>query len=145
MKNKSTGNFEELRPNIEIKISKKVKGIHPVVKHIVNNLAELDFLHFIRLSPEYLQASNKVTEGRIKNPITKTNHPTAIGVDLILDITYKNIQFYEITSAIKGCGGEMVDAVLKALPEGWNGVVVMDWSNGFWHTMTEKHNNLYIL
>jgi hypothetical protein len=26
----------------------------------------------------------------------------------------------------------MVDAVLKDLPKEWNGVVVMDWSHGFW-------------
>jgi hypothetical protein len=145
MKNKSVTIFEELRPNIEIKILKKIKEIHPVAKHIVANLADLNFIHFVRLSTEHLQASNEVTKGRIKKPITKTNHPTAIGVDLILDITHKDIQFYEITSAIKGCGGKMVDSVLKALPEGWNGVVVMDWSNGFWDKMTEKHKNLYIL
>lgn len=145
MKSKRVRIFEELGTKVKITVSKKVKEIHPVVKHIVKNLAELDFIHFIRVSPEFLQASNEVTEGRIKIPVTKPNHPTAIGVDLIIDIAYKDIQFYEITSAIKGCGGKMVDAVLKALPKDWNGVVVMDWSHGFWDKMKEKHKNLYIL
>jgi hypothetical protein len=45
----------------------------------------------------------------------------------------------------KGCGGKMADAVMKALPEDWNGLVVMDWSRGFWDKMKEKYNNLYIL
>lgn len=145
MKNKSVRGFEELGTKVKITVSKKVKEIHPVVKDIVENLAELEFIHFIRVSPEYLQASNEVTEGRIKIPVTKPEHPTAIGVHLIIDIAYKDIQFYEITSAIKGCGGKMVDAVLKALPKDWNGVVVMDWSHGFWDKMKEKHKNLYIL
>jgi len=134
-----------LESKVKITVSKKVKEIHPVVKDIVANLAELEFIHFIRVSPEYLQASNEVTEGRIKIPVTKPEHPTAIGICLIIDIAYKDIQFYEITSAIKGCGGKMVDAVLKALPKDWNGVVVMDWSHGFWDKMKDKHNNLYIL
>ena len=108
-------------------------------------MAELDFIHFIRISPEYLQASNETTEGRIKIPVTKPDHPTAIGVYLIIDIACKDIQFYEITSAIKGCGGKMVNAVLKTLPKGWNGVVVMDWSQGFWDKTKEKHKNLQIL
>jgi hypothetical protein len=145
MKNKNGRSFDGLESKVKITVSKKVKEIHPVVKDIVENLAELEFIHFIRVSPEYLQASNEVTEGRIKIPVTKPEHPTAIGVCLIIDIAYKDIQFYEITSAIKGCGGKMVDAALKALPKDWNGVVVMDWSHGFWDKMKEKHNNLYIL
>ena len=146
MKNKSVRIIiEELRTKVKITVSRKVKEIHPVVKHIVDNLAELDFIHFIRVSPEFLQASNEVTEGRIKVPVSKPDHPTAIGVYLIIDIANKDIQFYEMNSAIKGCGGKLVDAVLKALPQDWSGVVVMDWSHGFWDKMKEKHKNLYIL
>ena len=39
----------------------------------------------------------------------------------------------------------MVDTVLKNLPEEWNGVVVMDWSDGFWDKMKIKHNNFVII
>jgi hypothetical protein len=38
-------------------------------------------------------------------------------VSLILDLDHKDIQFFEMNSAIKGYGGKMVDAVLKNLPE----------------------------
>jgi len=145
MKGKFVENSKEARNRNKITISKKIKAIHPVAERIVDNLAALDFIHFIRVSPEYIQASNEVTEGRIKIPITKPDHPTAIGVYLIIDIVYKDIQFYEITSATKGCGGKMVDKVMKALPKDWDGVVVMDWSHGFWDKMKEKHKNLYIL
>jgi hypothetical protein len=34
---------------------------------------------------------------------------------------------------------QMVDAVLKDLPAEWNGVVVMDWSHGFWDKMKIRH------
>jgi len=145
MRKKSVRSFEKLETKVKITVSKKAKIIHPVVEHIVENLAAFDFIHFIRVSPEYIQASNGVTEGRIKIPITKPDHPTAIGIYLIIDIAYKDIQFYEITSATKGCGGKMVDKVLEALPKDWDGVVVMDWSHGFWDKMKKKHKNLYIL
>jgi len=35
----------------------------------------------------------------------------------------------------------MVDAVLKDLPKEWNGVVVMDWSDGFWDKIFSAHHN----
>ncbi len=145
MKSKNDRIFKELENKAKIAVSTKVKEIHPVVKEIVDNLAKLDLINFIRVLPEYLQASNEVTDGRFKIPITKPEHPTAVGVYLIIDIVYKDIQFFEITSAIKGGGGKMVRAVLKALPKDWNGIVVMDWSDGFWDKMKEKHKNLYIL
>ena len=58
---------------------------------------------------------------------------------------YKNIQFFEITSATRGYGGKMVEAVMNALPDDWYGVVVMDWSDGFWKKMKERHKKLHIL
>jgi hypothetical protein len=145
MKNNGIRDFEGLTDKVKITVSKKIKEIHPVVKNIIGNLAKLEFIHFIRLSPNYLQASNELTEGRVKIPITKPEHPTAVGVYLIIDIARKDIQFYEINSVVKGCGGKMVDEVLKALPKNWTGVVGMDWSNGFWNKMAEKYNNLIIL
>ncbi len=39
----------------------------------------------------------------------------------------------------------MVEAVLNDLPKGWNGVIVMDWSDGFWDKMKKKHKNLVML
>ena len=88
-------------------------------------------IDFHKISLDFLQASSEVTKGRIKTPITKPGHPTAIGVALILDLDHKDIQFFEMNSAIKGYGGKMVDAVLKDLLKAWNGVVVMDWSDAF--------------
>lgn len=130
--------------NIEINISKTVREVHPVVRDLIYGLARLEFIHQIRVLPEFLQASNKVKQGRIKIPITQPDHPNDIGLSLILDIPYKNVQFYEITSARIGCGAKMVDAVLTVPPEDWTGLVLMDWSGGFWQKMQKRYKNLEI-
>jgi len=145
MKNKTVEDLEKAGINAKITISRKIKKIDPVIESIANNLAEIDAIHFIRVSQDFLQASSEATEGRLKTPITKPGHPTAIGVSLFIDFYYKDVQFFELTSAIKGYGQKMVDAVLNVLPQEWNGVVVMDWSDGFWDKMEEKHENLVIL
>ena len=36
----------------------------------------------------------------------------------------------------------MVDAIFKDFPKDWQATVVMDWSNGFWDRMIEKHKNI---
>lgn len=78
-------------------------------------------------------------------PVTKPGHPTAIGISLILEEDRGEIQFYEITSAVKGYGSRMVEAVLKALPKKWKAIVVMDWSNGFWKAMRRRHRRIVLM
>jgi len=129
----------------KITVSRTVKTVHPVAQQIAENLSAIEAIRFVKISPELLRASSEVSEGRLKTPVTKPGHPTAVGVSLIFDAPYKAVQFYEITSATKGYGTKMVDAVLRALPEGWSGVVVMDWSGGFWEKMSEKYENLEIM
>jgi hypothetical protein len=129
----------------KIRYIKKIKLVHPVVGNIAVNLAELDIIQYITISDNYIKASSEITTGRSKIPITKIDHPTAVGVSLILELDYKVIQFYEMNSSVKGYGSKMVDAVMRALPEDWSAVVVMDWSGGFWDKMREKHRKLDIL
>ena len=129
----------------KIRVIKKLKSIHPVVENIALNLAELDIIKYITISEDYIKASSEITTGRNKIPITKIDHPTAVGVYLLLELDYKVIQFYEMNSPVKGYGSKMVAAVIRALPEDWSAVVVMDWSGGFWEKMREKHIKLDIL
>lgn len=145
MRKKKFPIINELSDKVTIKISSKVKFLHPVVESIVFKLANLYFIHFIRIIPENIRASSELTEGRFKIPITKPDHPTAVGVHLIIDEAFKDIQFYEITSSVKGCGGKMVEAVMNALPADWKAAIVMDWSQGFWEKMQGKYKNLYTL
>ena len=97
------------------------------------------------ISKDYIKASSEIATGRNKIPITKIDHPTAIGVSLLVELDYKVIQFYEMNSPVKGYGSKMVDAVINALPEDWSAAVVMDWSGGFWDKMRERYSKIVIL
>jgi hypothetical protein len=129
----------------KIWVIKKLKSLHPVVENIAINLAEIDIIQYITISEDFLKSSSEITTGRTKIPITKIDHPTAVGVSLLLELDHKVIQFYEMNSPVKGYGSKMVNAVIRALPEDWSAVVVMDWSGGFWDKMREKHRKLVIL
>jgi hypothetical protein len=59
--------------------------------------------------------------------------------------TTDTIQFFEITSAIKGYGEKMVQTVMTALPDKWEACVVMDYSEGFWDRMAEKYDRIEVL
>jgi GTPase len=129
----------------KIRYIQKPKSVHQIVEHIARNLAEIDIIKYITISKDYIKASSEVTTGRIKIPITKIDHLTAVGVTLLLELDYNVIQFYEMNSPVKGYGSKMVDAVINALPEDWSAAVVMDWSGGFWDKMREKYDKIVIL
>jgi len=120
----------------------RVKELPDEIVQMAVNLAELDFIKYVRICDETLAASSENYPNRPKVPITHMNHDTAIGIQILYDTTYKTIDFFDINSPIKGNGSKMVDAVLKDFPKDWQPAVVMDWSNGFWERMEEKHKHL---
>ena len=128
----------------EVVISRRARPVHPVVMRIAENLAGIEILRIVRVTPGFLAASSE-TSGPRRCPVTEPGHPMAVGVSLILDEHRKEIHFYEITSAVKGCGTLMVEAVMNALPRGWKAIVVMDWSDGFWKVMRRRHRRIMIL
>ena len=67
-----------------------------------------------------------------------------MGVHLLLDYPVKQVQFYEITSDIKGYGELMVKAVVDSLPNDWVAAVVFDWSDGFWDKMKRKYSKIWV-
>ena len=71
----------------KIRYIKKIKLVHPVVDNIALNLAEIDIIKYITISEDYIKASSEITTGRNKIPITKIDHPTAVGVSLLLELT----------------------------------------------------------
>ena len=127
----------------QITVSKRAQPLNPVIKEIAENLAGIDVIRFVRVTPGFLQASSEACGGGMV-PATKPGHPTAIGVSLIVEEDWEEIQFFEITSAIKGYGSRMVEAVLDALPKKWKAVVVMDWSGGFWKEMHRRHRRIVL-
>jgi hypothetical protein len=113
----------------------------PIIKMALN-LATLDFIKYISVSDNSLAASNEYYPKRPKVPITRMNHETAIGVQILYSISHKYINFFDINSPIKGNGSKMVEAVLKDFPKDWQAAVVMDWSDGFWDKMKEKYTDI---
>ena len=123
-----------------------VKGIHPVVDRIVKNLCKIDLINYVRVTKEDIYASNEIKIiGRTKMPVSTPGHPSAVGVHIILDFDLDGIQFFEITSAVKGYGEKMVKAVVTSIPDDWKAAVVMDYSDGFWDQMSEKYDKILIL
>ncbi|KJU84692.1 hypothetical protein MBAV_003115 [Candidatus Magnetobacterium bavaricum] len=131
--------------DINIKVGSYVRRIRPVVDKIVTNFALIDVIRYIKVMPEDLYASSEINVGRVKTPITKPHHPTAIGVSIMFFFEYKEVQFYEMNSPIKGYGSKMTDAVMSALPKGWKAFILMDWSGGFWRKMVKMYSNLKIM
>ena len=127
-------------------VASNVKSIHPVVDSLVSNLCKIDLNNYVRVSKEDIYASNEIKIiGRTKMPVSIPSHPSAVGVHLILDFIFDGIQFFEITSAVKGYEEKMVKAVVTAIPNDWEASVVMDYSEGFWDRMSEKYDRIVIL
>jgi hypothetical protein len=120
----------------------KVKELPIEIVTMAKNLADLDFLKFIRISDESLSASSENYPNRPKVPVTHMNHDTAIGIQILYSTDYKTIDFFDINSPVKGKGSKMVDTILKDFPKDWQAAVVMDWSDEFWDKMKEKYNNI---
>ena len=146
----STKKIEAWKANIakgkNIYVANNVRAIHPVVDRLVRHLLEIDLIQYVRVRKEDIQASNDImVRGRTKIPISTPEHPTAVGVHLILDISNNTILFFEITSAVKGYGEQIVQAILKSIPDSWEAAVAVDYSGGFWERMVRKYRNIIIL
>ncbi len=126
----------------QVWVISKVKELPPEIVTMAKNLADLDFLKFVRITEESLSASSENYPNRPKVPITHMNHDTAIGIQILYSYKYKTIDFYDINSPVKGNGSKMVDAIFKDFPKDWQPAVVMDWSNGFWDKIKEKYKDL---
>ena len=85
MKYKSVSEFKKTITTADLFISNKIKKIHPIVEKLTKNLSEIELIKFIRIKPDMILASSDVTEGRVKIPITKPDHPTVVGLSLIID------------------------------------------------------------
>lgn len=111
---------------------------------MATSLARIPELRYIKIFPERLAASSVLSQDGKKNPVIEVGAEGIVGVELLIDRSTKVVLFYELTSAVKGCGRNMVEAVIEATPEDWQLAVVMDWSGGFWRTMAQEHPRLAV-
>jgi hypothetical protein len=107
-------------------------------------LAQIPEVRYIKIFPERLAASNVLSQDGKKNPVEEVGAEGLVGVELLIDQSTKVVQFYALTSAVKGYGRKMVEAVIHATSEDWQFAVVMDWSGGFWRTMAKEHPRLVV-
>ena len=67
-------------------VATHVKNIDPIVDRIVTNLCKIDLINYVRVTKEDIYASNEIKViGRTKTPISTPDHPSAVGVHLIMD------------------------------------------------------------
>jgi hypothetical protein len=128
------------------KISKanNVKSIDFIYENICKELAEIDILQYVKIYNGRIKASNIITTNGKKEPIVKDDEHDVVGVELLIDTENKIIQFFYISSTAKGYGEKIVASVIKATPEEWNVVVLLDWSHGFWPVMANKYPKLIL-
>ena len=121
-----------------------VKKVHPIFNKISEELSNIDALKYIKVYNGRIMASNVLSKNGKKEPIVSVGEPNIVGVELLIDVPNKIIQFYLITSSIKGCGKKMVSSIVNAAPEDWKLAIVMDWSGGFWQVMMERYPRLVV-
>ncbi len=121
-----------------------VKAIPPVFERLATRLARIPELRYVKLFPERIAASNVLSGDGKKNPVVIIGAEGIVAVELLIDVPHRIVQFYALTSAVKGCGRQIVDAVVGAAPEDWFLAVPMDWSGGFWRRMAEEYPRLFV-
>lgn len=132
---------------INEKISKanNVKKVQHIYNKISEALADVDILRYVKIYNGSIKASNFLSENGKKEPVIKIGDEKIVGVELLVDIPNKTIQFYSITSSVKGYGEKIVSSVVNSVPKDWEIVVVMDWSMGFWQVMVARYPRLSVL
>ena len=132
-------------PKDKISKATNVKKVHLVYQQISEDLANIDILRYVKIYNGSIKASNFLSDNGKKEPIIKMGDKDIVGVELLVDIPNKTIQFYSITSSVKGYGEKIVSSVVNSVPKDWKIVVVMDWSMGFWQVMAERYTRLVVL
>ena len=122
-----------------------VRKIHPVYLELSKSLSTIEILKFIKIYNGRLCASNFLSENKKKEPIVKVGEENIVGVELLIDVSNKNIQFYSITSSIRGYGQKIVSSIVSATPKDWSLCVVFDWSGGFWEKMKKEYPQIAVL
>ena len=121
------------------------KNIHPLYMELATNLSKIEILKYIKIYNERIRASNYLSENKKKDPVVEIGGKDLVGVELLIDVPNKIVQFFSITSAVKGYGGEIISAVVSITADDWLIVIPMDWSGGFWEKMVAKYPRLIVL
>jgi hypothetical protein len=127
-----------------IRKAQTLRRVDPIYEHLAVALAGVPTLRFVKLFPGRLSASNTLSTDGKKNPVVIIGAEGIIGVELLVDVDTHVVQFYAITSAERGCGRQMVEAIVGATPANWFLAAPMDWSDGFWERMARDYPQLRV-
>jgi hypothetical protein len=127
-----------------IRKAQTLRRVDPIYEHLAVELAGIPALRFVKLFPGRLSASNTLSTDGKQNPVVTIGAEGIIGVELLIDAEAHVVQFYAITSAERGCGRQMVEAVVGATPANWFLAAPMDWSGGFWKRMARDYPRLRV-
>lgn len=137
--------FNTMIINEKISKANNVKKVQHIYNKISAALADVDILRYVKIYNGSIKASNFLSENGKKDPVIKIGDEKIVGIELLVDIPNKIIQFYSITSSVKGYGEKIVSSVVNSVPKDWEIVVVMDWSMGFWQVMADRYPRLVLL
>ena len=137
--------FNTMIINEKISKANNVKKVQHIYNKMSAALADVDILRYVKIYNGSIKASNFLSENGKKDPVIKIGDEKIVGIELLVDIPNKIIQFYSITSSVKGYGEKIVSSVVNSVPKDWEIVVVMDWSMGFWQVMADRYPRLVLL
>lgn len=130
--------------NGRISKASNVGKLPEIFDSLSKKLATIDEFAFVKIYKGRILASNTISENGKKQPVTEIGLEGIVGVELLVDVSSKVVQFYSLTSSVNGCGQQIVSAVLEVAPNDWKVVVVMDWSEGFWELMSQRYPRLVV-
>jgi len=140
-----TANPQLIDSNKIFKATNVRKNIHPLYMELATNLSKIEILKYIKIYNERIRASNYLSENKKKDPVVEIGGKDLVGVELLIDVPNKIVQFFSITSAVKGYGEKIISAVVSITADDWLIVIPMDWSGGFWEKMVAKYPRLIVL
>ena len=121
-----------------------VRQVAPIFEVLAAGLVEVPELRYVKVFPERIAASNVLSEDGKKNPVVAIGTEDIVAVELLIDTATQVVQFYAMTSNVKGPGRKIVAAVVGATPEDWHLAVLFDWSGGFWGRMAQDYPRLAV-
>ena len=85
-------------------LDKKDSNELSIFTDLSESLAVIDELNYVKIYKGRIAASNALSENGKKQPITEIGKENIVGVELLVDVTSKIVQFFSLTSSVKGCG-----------------------------------------
>jgi hypothetical protein len=81
-------------PKEKISKANNVRKVDPIYNLLSEELANIDILEHVKIYNGKIKASNVLSENGKKEPITKIGGENIVGVELLIDIPNKIIQFF---------------------------------------------------